>query len=51
LSNYQIAENLLRAVHDEKLLFDDVLNDVNEFLNQLRQNSLINWEEENEIDV
>ncbi len=50
-SNIQIAEAVLVQTEGTKLSVDVVLNDVNEFLDELKNRQLINWGSENELDV
>jgi len=51
LSNKEISSKLYDELEGQKPLKEDVLTDVNEFLYELKQNGLVNWENENELDV
>lgn len=51
VSNHQIAEQLLSQIEEGKPSLEDVINDVNEFLLELQENFLVNWESEDDLDV
>ena len=50
-SNHQIAKALWSQTEGEKPPIDDVISDVNEFLEDLKKNHLVNWKNQNELDV
>ncbi len=50
-SNVEIASKLLIEIEGEKPAISDILSDVNEYLIELKENGLVNWDSENELDV
>ena len=51
LSNEEIASNLLKEIEGDKPCLSDVISDVNEYLFELKENGLVNWKSEDELDV
>ncbi|EKE05553.1 MAG: radical SAM protein [uncultured bacterium] len=50
-SNEDIASKLLDKLEEEKPSFNELLLDVNDYLFELKENDLINWESEDILDV
>jgi anaerobic magnesium-protoporphyrin IX monomethyl ester cyclase len=51
ISNYQIAQKLHDVVAEENIKIEKVERDVNEFLNDLKSKELLDWENDDNIDV
>lgn len=50
-SNIEIAKFLLQSIEGSKPEFEEVLNDTNVYLVKLKQNYLVNWINEEDLDI
>lgn len=51
LSNREIASKLYNELEGEKPILSDIFSDVNSYLIELKENGLVNWDSEDELDV